>query len=289
MALIIRDDDLSYWSDPEELEELYAPLFDRGIKVSFAVIPFGVKMHHAGDLRRFYQETEAMPLGDNSEMTEWLKEKIARGQAEVMLHGYNHLYSVEVLNGKEPATRSTMDMVRSEGEVPRLWGEFSTGTAEELALKISKGKKYLETLLDCRIRIFVPPSNQIGREGILAVVRNGLHISGLIGKVYNREWSVRGLVTFGDRILFALRHRGLTYPKVANYGKHKELTGYAWTPSTDAQGLQRQFAYCVEHGYPFQIATHYWELQGELKAGFYQLVDHALEIGLKSRFLGEVL
>jgi hypothetical protein len=288
MALIIRDDDLSYWSSPEELEDLYAPLFDRGVKVSFAVVPFGVRMYHAGDLRRFYQDTEAVPLGKNDRLTDWLKEKIAGGQAEAMLHGFNHLYYVEGPNGPEPAIRPALDVIRSQGAVPRLIGEFFYGSEKELIRKISEGKNYLESLLDCPIRVFVPPSNQIGHGGIRAVVRSGLHMSGLIGRVYNREWSVRGLMTFGDRILFAMKHRGLVYPKIADYGGHKELAGYAWTPSTDEQAIYRQLRYCKESGFPFQIATHYWELKGGLRKGFYHLVKSALDEGMQSRFLGEI-
>ena len=80
---------------------------------------------------------------------------------------------------------------------------------------------------------FVPPSNQIGKAGIKAIINNNLNLSGLIGKRYNREFTAKGILTYFDRIKFALQHKEIVYPKVCDYGKHKELVGYALTPSTN--------------------------------------------------------
>ena len=65
-------------------------------------------------------------------------------------------------------------------------------------------------------------TNQINDDGVRAVVDNGLNISGLIGKKYNREKTIRGAFTYFDRVMFSIINKGITYPKVANYGKHKE-------------------------------------------------------------------
>lgn len=38
-----------------------------------------------------------------------------------------------------------------------------------------------------------------------------------------------------------------------------EVSGYALTPSTNIKTLKNAFLYCKENGYPFVLATHFWE------------------------------
>jgi hypothetical protein len=100
---------------------------------------------------------------------------------------------------------------------------------------------------------------------------------------------LRGLSSYLDRVKFSFSTKGITYPKVCDYGKHKELAGYALTPSTDWDRYERQLEYCMNHNLPFQVATHYWELEGELKDKFYGFIDKAIDNDMKSKFLKELL
>ena len=52
---IIRDDDLSYWTKPHEIENLYKPFFDLGIKVCFSIIPKSIKSKNRENYNEFYQ------------------------------------------------------------------------------------------------------------------------------------------------------------------------------------------------------------------------------------------
>jgi hypothetical protein len=45
----------------------------------------------------------------------------------------------------------------------------------------------------------------------------------------------------------------------------------------------------MNHNLPFQVATHYWELEGELKDKFYGFIDKAIDNDMKSKFLKELL
>jgi hypothetical protein len=38
-----------------------------------------------------------------------------------------------------------------------------------------------------------------------------------------------------------------------------EVGGYALTPSTNLETLKNAFLYCKDNGYPFVLATHFWE------------------------------
>lgn len=44
----------------------------------------------------FYQdENNSTAIGENQDIVDYIKEKIDDGLVEIMLHGYNHLYSFE--------------------------------------------------------------------------------------------------------------------------------------------------------------------------------------------------
>ena len=93
-ALIIRDDDLSFWTNPNEIDFLYKPLFDKRIKISFAAIPCAVKSFNLGDFKSFYQDDNSQaPIFENKDIVEYIRDKIKEGLVEIMLHGYTHLYN----------------------------------------------------------------------------------------------------------------------------------------------------------------------------------------------------
>lgn len=289
-CLIIRDDDLSYWTSPNEIEKIYKPLFDKKIKVSFATIPFAVNMFNAGNFSTFYQDEDSQTaMSKNKEIVEYIKEKIDDGLVEIMLHGYNHLYNFECDGVIKSATKENLQKTRKLNKKINFLGEYNYQDYQTLYKKTKMGKEYLEDLFQVKIKNFVPPSNQINNDGVRAVVDNDLNISGLIGKEYNREKTLKGAFTYFDRVMFSVLNKGITYPKVANYGKHKELTGYALTPSTNWDRYEKQLEYCMKHNLPFQLATHYWEIDGELKNKFYSFIDKAIENGMQSKFLKEVL
>ncbi len=287
--LVIRDDDLSYWTKPEKIEKIYSPLFKKGIKISFAVIPYAVKMYNPGDFDSMYQDVDtAKPIGENREIVEYMKEKIKEGVAEIMLHGYNHLYSLKAGDKLYVATKYNIEYLKSKGEPFSFVGEYMD-KYEKLYFKTGEGKRYLEDIFGVKIKNFVPPSNQIGMEGVRTVAENGLNISGIAGKKYDRELNLKGLESYLKRIIFKFKHPNLTYPYIVDYGSHKELAGYAFTPSTDWERYENQLSFCDQNNLPFQIATHYWELEGELLQKYYDFIEKVLSKGFKSAFLKEVL
>lgn len=288
--LVIRDDDLSYWTKPEDIDKVYKSLFDKKIKISFATIPFSVEMFNAGNFNTFYQdENSSMPIGKNKETVEYIREKIDDGLVEIMLHGFNHLYSFECEGIIKTATKENLQKPRALNKKINFLGEYNYQAYETLNKITKEGKEYLEDIFKVKITNFVPPSNQIGESGIKAISNNKLNLSGLIGKKYDRELSLKGLMTYLDRVIFSFTNKDITYPKIADYGKHKELSGYALTPSTNLDRYERQIEYCLKHNLPFQLATHYWELDEELRDKFYVFIEKIIENGFKSRFLKEVL
>ncbi len=288
-SLIIRDDDLSFWTNPDEIEEIYGKLFDQGIKVSFATIPYAVRMYNAGNFDKFYQdENSSTPIGENRQIVEYIKQKIKSNHVEIMLHGYTHLYAFKH-SGSDKIYKATKENLDISRQKVVFLGEYNYQDFDSLFYKTKEAKEYLEDLFCVKIKNFVPPSNQINKNGIKAINKNNLNLSGMIERSYNRAINPSGIFSYLKRVGFKLQNKNITYPYMMDYKTHKELCGYALTPATNMQKYYKQINYSKEKNLPFQLATHYWELNDELRDKFYEVVEFARENGFETKFLKEVL
>jgi predicted deacetylase len=226
----IRDDDTSYFTSPEELEQVYGHVTKHG-PVSLAIVPFC----QAGTSRWLpctYRERWSIhPLDQNKTLVEYLRQGIAEGRYEAMLHGYHH-------------------------DEPGMQREFVSGS--DLVRKVREGKRYLEELLCTRIRVFVPPHNAIGKRGLEALNREGLHLAGVAGlrggwplapSSLKMWWRIRKWKAGG--------HTGI--PWIVDLAKHREMAGTPVTPLTDAKDSLKGFDEALEANGVFCAATHYWE------------------------------
>src|SRR5262249_17511332 len=136
------------------------------------------------------------PLHENQPLVDYLRTGIAQGRFEIMLHGYHH---------DEPDGRP----------------EFASG--DDLLRRLADGRKYLEDVLDTTVRVFVPPHNTIGRQGLRAIAREGLHLGGTAG--VRAGWPLLSRRTW--RLWLRLRRwrksGGLGVPWVLDLGDHREI------------------------------------------------------------------
>jgi len=147
MRIIIRDDDVNYFTEPETLEELYNEVWQRNLIVYFGVIPFQ-KSEKSGQVPEKYWKSEKIfSVGENTKLIDFIKRKIKEEKVKVMLHGYHHKNE----NGKP---------------------EFVGG--DNLIEKVRKGKEYLENLFSCKVEFFVPPHNEISKKGVRTVMKNNM-------------------------------------------------------------------------------------------------------------------
>jgi hypothetical protein len=262
----IRDDDTSFFSQPAELEAVYAPYWDR-VPVSLAVVPFSVPAHRERSFNTAYPPEMEMALDGNTELLKWLKEKIHARQIEIMLHGYSHQY------------------VKING---RWKGEYGWKTKERLEAETAKGKEYLETLLGVPIRVFVPPGNTLSKAGICAIRKSGLNVSGIMGRggdrPLTRDYPWAYLRRWAWRIA-----KGTAYPWPLCYGGHTELRAYALTPPVKREDLLRSLEDCATRQAPFVLATHYWEFQKcpEMHKTLHALVERAERMKMRFGFVSE--
>lgn len=232
LRFCIRDDDTSYFTRPDDLERAYRHITPFG-PVSLAVVPFcraGSSKGVPADRRRTWS---VHPLHDNPALVEYLRDKAARGEFEIMLHGYHH-------------------------DEPDEHPEFVGGS--DLERKAREGRRYLEDLLQTRVRVFVPPHNGIRSPGLRAIARAGLHLAGAAG--------MRGGWPLTSRRSWALwwklrqwrRDGGVGVPWVLDLGDHREIGGNAVTPLAELKANQRALECASDVGGVFCAATHYWEL-----------------------------
>ncbi len=256
----IRDDDTSFFTRPEELDGVYGDYWGR-IPISLAVVPFSVPEHRGHSFNPAYPGDVSVALEENQALVDWLREKVRLGHIEVMLHGYSHQYK----------------------QIGGHWvGEYGWKPAPQLAEETLRGKAYLETLLNTQIRVFVPPSNRISREGWEAVRQAGLNLSGIMGRWGDRPWSAEYFSAWLKRWGWRLK-KGDAYPYPLSLGGIQELRGHALTPVADLSALSAQVGECARIQAPFVVATHYWEFPDHpaMKATLDQMVATAQEKGMR--------
>ena len=248
MRFCIRDDDTSFFTSPEQLERAYGEITRWG-PVSLATVPF----HRAGNSKGVPQEYRNQgtvhPLHENRPLVEYLRTRLAEGRFEIMLHGYHH---------DEPHGRP----------------EFESG--DDLIDRVAKGRKYLEELLDTRIRVFVPPRNTIGRQGLRAIAKEGLHLGGVAGvrsgwpPLSPKTWALWLRLNQWRR-----RKGGVGVPWILDLGDHRELIGNAVTPSERIKRNEASLDAALSEDGVFCAATHYWELESpSLHAGEPNVGEH---------------
>jgi hypothetical protein len=226
MRFAIRDDDVNYFTKPERLETNYSEVWDI-CPISLSVVPFhGCSKSRAIPLE-YWSGRKVFPIGDNPQIVDFLRKKIAEGRISIMMHGYSHKDSPDGY-------------------------EFETGT--NLLEKVREGKQYLESLFDVEIKTFVPPHNALSRQGMSAVVKTGLNIVGTVSLGLQR----RSIINFARAKYFRLRWQQV-YPYVLSFGDHKEVAFHSLGPSVTLDKLKADFDFARARDGDFVLATHHWE------------------------------
>jgi predicted deacetylase len=232
MYFCIRDDDTSFFTSPDELEQAYGEITQWG-PVSLAVVPF----HRAGTSKavpeKFRGRWTVHPLHENTELVMYLRQRVSEGRFEIMLHGYYH----------DDAERAF---------------EFASG--RDLTERVAKGKKYLEELLHTKIRVFVAPKNVIARKGLRALAREHLHLAGTTG--VRSGWPLLSRKTWQlwAKLRDWQKNGGLGVPWILDLNDHRELSGVAITPTSSFESNKVLFEHTASISGVFCVFTHYWEL-----------------------------
>ena len=123
--------------------------------------------------------------------------------------------------------------------------EFQAGP--DLPDRVQQGRAYLETLLGCRISLFVPPHNALSKRGMAAVAAAGLDILGsfLSFRPSMRPWDWRTVTNWWAvqryrRATGRSRRDPFVYPHALRYARHAEFGCHSLIPGTTVEMLRRQ-------------------------------------------------
>jgi hypothetical protein len=231
MNFAIRDDDTSYFTEPDDLINIYGPIWDV-CPVSLSVVPFHGCTKSGALPQKKWSGDETFPIGENKELVRFLKEMIENNKISIMLHGYSHMDS------------------------PKGY-EFDAG--DDLYNKVKIGKAYLEELFNTEIQVFVPPHNTLSSTGLAAVIGNNMNLVAIPSfRPNKRPLQLGNIIPFLKQKIYRWRY-DKKYPYVLHYSDHKEAAYYSLTPDVPLDSLKKDFEFCHSQGGSFILATHYWE------------------------------
>ncbi|MFA5776872.1 MAG: DUF2334 domain-containing protein [Parcubacteria group bacterium] len=203
MKLMLRDDDLSYFTKVSQIEFAYGDIWDR-IPINFAVIPNVGLVSGAIPMQLCMEnKNENYPIAMNKELVYFLKTKIKEGKVKIYQHGLTH----KNYDGKFEMERRDLGI---------------------LARELAEGKKLLEKAFNIEIDTIVAPHDRFSREAISAAEKVGYkYISRGMGPLpreiqFNRIYLKSFLKIYKNYF----RNRNLCYPKILDFGKHKEIFNY---------------------------------------------------------------
>ena len=223
---VIRDDDLNYFSQPEDIKFWYEDIFAQNIPVSFSVIPF-VKGNSDVYIGNMSEKNVEYPIGGNTELIKYLKDN--QENIEIMQHGCTH----ETING-------IFEFDRKKG----------------ITEDAKRGFEYLVKLFG-DIKVFVAPHDSLSNQGIIAIETVGLNIlrsKGSRNFLFRREYILNILKMIFHRFKNINRYKASAFPKVLNFGKHKEAYSYRLIKDRDL--LKRWLRASSESGGVFVIVNH---------------------------------
>ena len=260
MKFALRDDDVNFFTRPEQLERAYGAYWDL-LPVSLAMVPAHATTRSKAIPPGYWEGDQEFPLEDNPTLVDFLQELIERGRATPMLHGYSHK------------------------NYPDGY-EFQVGP--DLPARLRRGRVCLERLFERPITTFVPPHNALSRRGIEALDAVGLNVLGsfLSFRPGQKPWEWRTLPNYLRINLYRLRTRRsrrqrLIYPFPLRYKRHAEFGCHLLLPWTQADELLAGFEEARRLGGDYCLATHYWEIDDHMAGVLRKVVEHAERAGAR--------
>jgi peptidoglycan/xylan/chitin deacetylase (PgdA/CDA1 family) len=257
----IRDDDTCYYTQPEELEEVWGPILPYA-PVSLAVIPFALRSNNRGDSERYYQGPDSGALQSNQALVQWLRGTLTSNRTSIMCHGVTHEYQ----------------RVDPRHFIPEcIWKG-----PDRLAKELRRGRQHLESAVGVRIRTFVPPGNGISLAS-LRVLRpefDRVLASVSLRRFQDSFQSLDYLWLAGRRFLHHVRD-GIVDPFGGQVAGVEMRPSFGLNKSTEWAEIVRTLECCHRLGADFTVAVHYWEVKDRIRDHLYRLLDRASSLGFQ--------
>ena len=264
MRLCIRDDDTSFYTQPEELEKAYFSMND--IPITFSVVPFTVSDHtgnHPYGIRS--EMRKYAPVGENQRVVAYLKDRIKQKTGEVVLHAIHHEYK-----------KASNDRWLAETEFLKK---------NEMKEGILKGKEYLEDIFGSSIDIFIPASNVVSNDCAEILDEIGLNTNSVFTRRFTRKPTPAYVRNYVKSNVYKLLHGG-RYSGILEFPNHKELCVHRFWSCNDAM---EKLLYSIKYDFPLVLYTHYWDLNrnNELREDLVKFTQEAIRLGAEPSLLSE--
>ena len=242
--LAIRDDGLSFFSQPAEIEALYGSILPR------VPVSFGCLSHTAAP--------KSLALADNRRLVDYLRHLLEKRQCELMVHGHTHEYRHPYGRGQAESLNKSVTQLKEE---------------------IAASRDYLANLFGLRPRVFAPRQNTSSRAAAEAAAAAGLDLCAQLSWFPDRPWSYRYIYRYQQCWAYRLAHRR-PYPFALDFGTHRELVSYTLADIRDFDHVMSCLRACAEEDAPFVVATHHWQLSEDagLHSALLRVVDAALDL-----------
>jgi predicted deacetylase len=249
IKVAIRDDDLSFYSDPSKIDFLYKPYYGN-IPISFGVTPFVIDesiQKYPGNSKstKISLEENDIDIAKNQALVEYIKKGLGNKFFYLALHGFNHGYAFK----------------KSEYIGECIWKD-----KERLNKELALAKNHLEKLFSQKLEVFIPPYNAISQKCI--DVLNGLGVREIAAvlsiKNINRRVSFRYIKYYFKRLFYKISHLNKAYsiyPKVVEFKDHKEVFSIIFHSCMSFEKIKSIFdMYFSENIKAIVINVHHQEL-----------------------------
>ncbi len=251
----IRDDDLNYYFNPDEIEKNYHDIW-KTCPVSMSVVPLivgnwpeRIKLHAKWGpgvmakerLEQVTKDSRIFPIGENVKLLEYLHQKIKQKYIYLTIHGIHHINQDDV--------------------IPQFKNNYGIGaefhTTRDLTRQLKSAIEYLELLFNQKIEVFTAPQNMLNKNGIRAVMNNNLSICSNPPRL--KDYSTLqyyGPELYIRTIIFKLLNNGHQYPFTIKNNGYKFIGHHSLQPGTDIKKLLKNIDLVQACGGNFVLSTH---------------------------------
>ena len=163
-AAVIRDDDVSYFTEPRKLSTIYDKAWKQGFKVSIAVIPKIIAIDDPLVPPSHRGKFSLHNLTNNIKLVNYLRKKLILKQIDISQHGFTH----EAVNG-----------------IP----EFSISGQHEISERLLAGREIIEQCFPIKISVFIPPWDTLSKKAIDILRKESIAYCQSEEKKYRQLWS----------------------------------------------------------------------------------------------------
>jgi len=274
MKVIIRDDDISFFTPSDKLKSIYAPIIKKSIPINISIIPchssrsFPEKgMMKQGILYepnippKYREKEQEYPINMNKPLVDYITSLSKKDLIEIAMHGYNHQH----IDGIYEFENDEKNMIRK---------------------KLDTGKKILkETFPDSGIGTFVAPWDSLSFEAFDCLVEKGYNLflrKKDILRYLPKRYCTQAILTWAG----IKRYNYIRYKKSNIFFIDDYFFGSMDNNTDDIKNNLYRHIARFEKAYKkkeklFVIVMHYWQFMdnfkeiNNLKVGcLYRLIEH---------------